>query len=179
MSEYNWRYSRCYDLQPRCFWLACLCRSSGPRPCYCWFLVCVFTQPVSLDYYQRVLNDFWRARLSRGRTPFSSLPSASCLSFSVFLWVACRAGGRGWAWIRIICPQVSLALYKSINTLLLLSDIYLFPANLLDEERMYGGQMKKTRTIVYRIRSQTIVLSPIGSIKGKTAVDLFSWPTIA
>jgi hypothetical protein len=54
-------------------------------------------------------------------TPSSPLPSASCLSFSVFLCVAVQltdGGGKGWALSRIIRPpQESLAIYKSLNTL--------------------------------------------------------------
>ncbi len=55
-------------------------------------------------------------------TPFPPLPSASCLSFTVFLCVAVRAywreRGRGaGARSQIIRPQESLALYNSFNTL--------------------------------------------------------------
>jgi hypothetical protein len=46
--------------------------------------------------------------------PLPPLPSASCLSFSVFLT---REGVRGWARIQIIRPRECLALYKSFNTL--------------------------------------------------------------
>jgi hypothetical protein len=49
------------------------------------------------------------------------LPSASCLSFSVFLSPVELSGGRGevWGWTRsqTIQPQESLALYKSFNNL--------------------------------------------------------------
>ncbi len=62
---------------------------------------------------QRVLNDLWRNRLSRWRMtwlrppPPPSLPSASCLSFSVFLNPVCRRWSR----------RQTMVLYKSFNTL--------------------------------------------------------------
>ncbi len=50
--------------------------------------------------------------------------AASYVSFSVFLCVSPveltdgkGVGGGGWAWLRIIWPQESLALSKSFNTL--------------------------------------------------------------
>ncbi len=53
----------------------------------------------------------------------SSLTSASCLFFSVFLCVADRAhsltgkGWKGWGWSQIIRQWESLVLYKSFSTL--------------------------------------------------------------
>jgi hypothetical protein len=62
-----------------------------------------------------------------GSTPTPSpppLPSASCLSFSVFLFVAGRAykrerggGYRGWGRSQIMRRGESLVLYKSFSTL--------------------------------------------------------------
>ncbi len=53
--------------------------------------------------------------------PRPPLPSASCLSFSVFLCVSgCaywRERGRGWGRSQIIRPQESPVFYKSFNTL--------------------------------------------------------------
>jgi len=58
---------------------------------------------------------------SSSPTPFPPLPSASCLSFSVFLCVAGRAyWGEKWVgdgWNQIIRPRERLALYKPFNTL--------------------------------------------------------------
>ncbi len=55
--------------------------------------------------------------------PPPPLPSASCLSSSAFLWVACRAywrergEGMGWARSQIIRPRKRLVLYKSFSSL--------------------------------------------------------------
>ncbi len=62
-------------------------------------------------------------RFGSSPTPFHApLPSAFCLSFTVFLCVAVRAycresRGRWWRRSQIIRPRESLVLYKSFNTL--------------------------------------------------------------
>ncbi len=67
---------------------------------------------------QAFLRTYYMAQRPPPSPPF---PSASCLSFSIFLCIAgpayWRERGSGWAWSRIILPQESLALYTSFNTL--------------------------------------------------------------
>ncbi len=76
---------------------------------------------------QRVLNDLYRVRLSRRCMiwlllhPLTSLPSASCLSFSVFLcvagWAYLSERGRGWGGSKITRRPESLVLFELVNTL--------------------------------------------------------------
>jgi hypothetical protein len=78
---------------------------------------------ISVDIFsQRILNDFLRTRLSRRSIiwllphPFPPLLSASCLSFSVFLFVGGRANWRKRGGMSLVIRRrESLVLYKSYN----------------------------------------------------------------
>ncbi len=78
------------------------------------------THPESIEWFIEYQAFFRMIRLL-GIIPSPSLPSASFLSFAVFLCVAGLAywhqRGRGWARSQIIRRQESLVLYKSFVTL--------------------------------------------------------------
>ncbi len=80
-----------------------------------WYFIIVSIEWFIQNQAFFLLND------SASLSPTSPLPSATCLSFSVFLCVSgpayCRERGKGgWRRRPIIQPREGQALYKSFNT---------------------------------------------------------------